>query len=151
MNSPLPDLPKPLPLVTVITVTYNSSLYIRDAIESVLTQPYPNFEYIIADDCSTDNTWDIINEYKDSRIKKYRNETNLKEYPNRNKAVTMASGDYVVFVDGEKTVTLKGDNISKEFQAIVEDYVHKNYAAGGKLCVANLQNKPKTIPINALN
>ena len=53
-----------------------------------------------------------------------------------------------VFVDGEKTVTLKGDHIAEEFQAIVEDYVQKNYAEGGKLRVAVLQ---KTIPIQSIS
>jgi len=53
-----------------------------------------------------------------------------------------------VFVDGEKTVTLKGDNIAHEFQAIVEDYVQKNYAEGGKLHDSLRQ---KTIPIQAVN
>lgn len=51
-----------------------------------------------------------------------------------------------VFVDGEKTVTLKGDHIAQEFQAIVEHYVQKNYAEGGKLRVAH---NSKTIPIHA--
>ena len=53
-----------------------------------------------------------------------------------------------VFVDGEKTVTLKGDNIAQEFQAIVESYVQSNYAEGGKLRVATVQ---KTIPIQMVN
>lgn len=52
-----------------------------------------------------------------------------------------------VFVDGEKTVTLKGDHIAQEFQAIVETYVQKNYAEGGKLRTALT---PKTIPIQAV-
>jgi len=52
-----------------------------------------------------------------------------------------------VFVDGEKTVTLKGDYIAQEFQAIVEDYVQKNYAEGGKL---RLAVKQKTIPIQSI-
>lgn len=52
-----------------------------------------------------------------------------------------------VFVDGEKTVTLKGDHIAHEFQAIVEDYVQKNYAEGGKL---RLQIASKTIPIQSV-
>ncbi len=62
-----------------------------------------------------------------------------------------------VFVDGEKTVTLKGDNIAQEFQAIVENYVQTNYALGGKLHVSNnanntLSNQPqKIIPIKAIN
>jgi (E)-4-hydroxy-3-methylbut-2-enyl-diphosphate synthase len=53
-----------------------------------------------------------------------------------------------VFVDGEKTVTLKGDHIAKEFQAIVENYVQKNYAEGGKLRVSPIS---KTIPIQSIN
>ena len=53
-----------------------------------------------------------------------------------------------VFVDGTKTVTLKGDNIAQEFQAIVESYVQSNYAEGGKLRVATVQ---KTIPIQVVN
>jgi len=52
-----------------------------------------------------------------------------------------------VFVDGEKTVTLKGDYIAQEFQAIVEDYVQKNYTEGGKL---RLAVKQKTIPIQSI-
>jgi (E)-4-hydroxy-3-methylbut-2-enyl-diphosphate synthase len=53
-----------------------------------------------------------------------------------------------VFVDGEKTVTLKGDHIAQEFQAIVEEYVQKNYAEGGKLRVLQVQ---KTIPIRPVS
>ncbi|PKO91953.1 MAG: 4-hydroxy-3-methylbut-2-en-1-yl diphosphate synthase [Betaproteobacteria bacterium HGW-Betaproteobacteria-1] len=56
-----------------------------------------------------------------------------------------------VFVDGEKTVTLKGDAIAEEFQAIVEDYVQKNYAEGGKLRQEfKLPDQAKTIPIRAV-
>ena len=53
-----------------------------------------------------------------------------------------------VFVDGEKTVTLKGNHIAEEFQAIVEAYVQKNYVEGGKLRIKRID---KTIPIQAVN
>lgn len=58
-----------------------------------------------------------------------------------------------VFVDGEKTVTLKGDNIAQEFQSIVENYVQKNYAEGGKLRASYAKAKAthKTIPIQSVN
>ena len=92
------------PFFTVITVTYNSSQFVRDAIESVLASTFIDFELIIGDDCSADNTWEIINEYDDSRIVKYRNETNLREYPNRNKALNMASGEWVIFIDGDDLI-----------------------------------------------
>jgi (E)-4-hydroxy-3-methylbut-2-enyl-diphosphate synthase len=55
-----------------------------------------------------------------------------------------------VFVDGEKTVTLKGDHIAQEFQAIVETYVEKNYAVGGKLRKHSAALS-KTIPIQVVN
>jgi glycosyltransferase involved in cell wall biosynthesis len=89
------------PLITIITVTYNSANYVRDAIEGVLAQTYKNIEYIIADDCSTDETWTIISEYNDKRIVAYRNEKNLREYPNRNKAINLAKGEYLIFLDGD--------------------------------------------------
>lgn len=89
------------PLVTVAMVTYNSSKYVRMAIESVLASSYINFELIISDDCSTDNTWEIINEYKDQRIRTYRNETNIGEYTNRNSCIDLAKGKYLLYVDGD--------------------------------------------------
>jgi glycosyltransferase involved in cell wall biosynthesis len=92
------------PLVTVVTVTYNSSSYVKDAIESILSSSYKNFELIIGDDASTDHTWSIIREYKDPRIVAYRNQENLKEYPNRNKAVSLAKGEYLIFIDGDDLI-----------------------------------------------
>ena len=115
------------PFFSVITVTYNSSHFVRDAIESVLASTFTDFELIIGDDCSTDNTWDIIIEYNDPRIVKYRNELNIKEYPNRNKALKMARGEWVIFIDGDDVIyshglavfaafILKHDNVSMIIQ-----------------------------------
>jgi len=60
------------PDVTVAMVTYNSGKYVGVAIESVLSSSYTNFELIISDDASGDNTWDIISSYNDARIRAYR-------------------------------------------------------------------------------
>lgn len=117
-------------LVTVITVTYNSSVYVRDAIESVLAQSHTNIEYIIGDDFSTDSTWQIIQEYKDLRIIAYRNDTNLGEYPNRNKAIDMAKGKYLIFIDGDDIIYSHGIDF---FVKMMEEFpaaafaVQKNY------------------------
>ena len=92
------------PFFSIITVTYNSSQYVREAIGSVLASSFTDFELIIGDDCSTDNTWEIIQEYDDSRISKYRNETNFREYPNRNKALGLAKGEWVLFIDGDDLI-----------------------------------------------
>lgn len=103
------------PLVTVITITYNSSQYVQKAIESVLNQTYSKIEYIIGDDCSTDNTWLLIQKYNDTRIKAYRNEFNYKEYPNRNKAIKMASGKYILFIDGDDVIYPHAINVFVEY------------------------------------
>jgi len=96
------------PLVTVITVTYNSSKYINAAIDSILASTYTNFELIIGDDNSKDSTWQIVNTYTDSRIIKYKNETNIGEYPNRNKAIDLAKGEYLIFIDGDDMIYPQG-------------------------------------------
>lgn len=89
------------PLFTVATISYNSGKWIRQTIESVLASGYTNFEYLISDDCSTDDSWDIIQTYKDSRIRAWRNEKNLGEYPNRNKVLQEAKGKYILYIDGD--------------------------------------------------
>jgi glycosyltransferase involved in cell wall biosynthesis len=89
------------PLFTVVTITYNSSRWVRQAIESVLASSYTDFEYIISDDCSIDNTWEIIQQYKDSRIISWRNDINIGEYPNRNKALRKATGKFILYIDGD--------------------------------------------------
>ncbi|HEY6901907.1 MAG TPA: glycosyltransferase family 2 protein [Puia sp.] len=93
-----------LPLVTVAMVTYNSGAYVRMAIESVLSSSYRNFELIIADDNSSDNTWEIISSFRDSRIQAIRNEKNIGEYVNRNQCVQKAKGEYLIFIDGDDII-----------------------------------------------
>ena len=63
--------------VSVIITSYNYEQYIKDAIESVLNQTYSDFELVIIDDCSTDNSANIIKQFNDERIKFIQNEQNL--------------------------------------------------------------------------
>lgn len=119
MNTPLRELEQPL--VTIVTVAYNSARYIREAIDSVLAQSYTNFEFIIGDDCSTDETWSIIQSYQDPRIRAYRNETNLREYPNRNKAIQLARGKYLVFLDADDILLHRGIACAVEEMEEAED------------------------------
>jgi glycosyltransferase involved in cell wall biosynthesis len=88
-------------LFSIITVSYNSELFIHDAIISILSSTFLNFELIIIDDCSSDNTWGIINKFDDKRIKKVRNKQNIGEYQNRNKALALAEGDWILYIDGD--------------------------------------------------
>jgi|LauGreDrversion4_2_1035121.scaffolds.fasta_scaffold10683_3 glycosyltransferase involved in cell wall biosynthesis len=109
------------PLFTVATITYNSGKWVRQAIESVLSSSFTDFEYIIVDDCSSDDTWEIVQRYQDSRIVALRNEFNLREYPNRNKVLQHAKGKYILYIDGDDILykhTLR--NLSEYIMAFPE-------------------------------
>lgn len=94
------------PLVSILMTAYNRQQFIAEAIESVLASTYINWELIIVDDGSSDNTVAIAQSYatRDERIKLYVNEKNLGDYPNRNKAVSHASGKYLVWVDSDDSM-----------------------------------------------
>jgi glycosyltransferase involved in cell wall biosynthesis len=86
----------PDPLVSIILPTYNGSRYIRESIESCLSQQFEDFELIIVNDCSTDNTLSIIEEYarKDPRIRIVNNEVNKKLPRSLNAGSEIAKGKY---------------------------------------------------------
>ncbi|RNI32180.1 glycosyltransferase family 2 protein [Hanamia caeni] len=94
------------PLVSILMTAFNRQQFIAEAIESVMACTYPNWELIIVDDCSKDNTVAIAKNYeeKDSRINVHINEKNLGDYPNRNKAAGYAKGKYLVWVDSDDTM-----------------------------------------------
>ena len=87
-----------LPLVTIITPTYNCEKYIRQTIESVLDNGYKNIEYILIDDDSTDKTTDIIGRYK---LPMLTNESNKGEQSTVNKGLKWVSGKYFMIVNAD--------------------------------------------------
>jgi len=94
------------PLVSVLMTTYNREKYLAAAIESVLASTYQNWELLIVDDQSTDRSVEIAQAYadKDPRVKSSINEKNLGDYPNRNKAASMARGKYLKYVDADDMI-----------------------------------------------
>lgn len=90
-------------LVSIITPSYNSEKFIKETIESVLNQTYMNWELLIVDDCSTDESPKIIKEYSkiDSRIKYLRNEKNGGPAISRNRGLDIAKGEYIAFLDSD--------------------------------------------------
>lgn len=88
-------------LVSVIMPNYNGAKYIKDSIDSVLAQTYQNWELIIVDDCSTDNSLEVIAQYQDERIKVFKNEKNSGAAVSRNKAIENATGRYIAFLDSD--------------------------------------------------
>ncbi len=80
---------------------YNVSSYIYEAMESILSQTFKDFEFIIIDDSSTDNTWEIINQFSDRRIRKLRNPKNLGYSISLNKAINISQGKYIARQDAD--------------------------------------------------
>lgn len=91
------------PLVSVITPAYNAERFIGETIESVIKQTYKNWEMIIVDDQSTDNTIEIVKSYadRDSRIKFIQLEKNSGSAIARNTAMDYARGRYLAFLDSD--------------------------------------------------
>lgn len=91
-------------LISIVMPSYNTEKYISESINSVLAQTYTNWELIIVDDCSTDNTDEIIKPYlSDERIKYLKNEKNSGAAISRNYALREAKGKYVAFLDSDDT------------------------------------------------
>ena len=85
-----------MPRVSVILTSFNHEKYIREAIDSVLNQTFTDFELIIWDDASADDSWTVINNYPDSRIKPFRNEVQKRGAYGINKAISeVASGEFI--------------------------------------------------------
>lgn len=95
-------------LVSIITPSYNSSSFIAETIESILSQTYLNWELLITDDCSTDRSVEIIERYiqRDSRIKLFRLEKNCGAGVCRNRSISEAKGRFIAFaivmIDGAR-------------------------------------------------
>lgn len=89
-------------LVSIIMPSFNTAKYIEESIKSVLAQTYTNWELIIVDDCSTDNTDEIVQPFlSDDRIKYFKNEKNSGAAVSRNKALREANGKWIAFLDSD--------------------------------------------------
>lgn len=90
-------------LVSIITPSYNSAIFIKESIDSVIGQTYTNWEMIIVDDCSLDNSNAIIEGYikKDNRIKLIKLDENSGPAVSRNRAIKEAKGRYIAFLDSD--------------------------------------------------
>ena len=91
------------PLVSIIMPAYNCEKYITEAIASVINQTYQNWELIVIDDCSQDNTVNIVKRLalEDTRINLYQNERNVGVSKTRNKGLSIAKGQWIAFLDSD--------------------------------------------------
>ena len=88
-------------LVSIITPTYNCGKFINETIKSVLNQTYKNWEMIIVDDCSTDDTEKVVLKFDDAGIKYYKLKTNSGAAVARTTAMQLAKGSYMAFLDSD--------------------------------------------------
>lgn len=89
-------------LISVIMTNYNTpEEYLREAIDSILNQTYSNFEFIIVDDCSSDDSLSVIESYHDTRIKVLRNTENIGLTKSLNKALNVAKGEFIARMDSD--------------------------------------------------
>lgn len=90
-----------IPEISVIMAVYNDEKYLKKAIDSILNQTFGNFEFIIINDASTDNTEKILLEYEDHRIKILKNELNLGLTKSLNKGLEISRGKYIARMDAD--------------------------------------------------
>ncbi len=108
---------------SIIIPVYNVEKYLDECLQSILSQKFGNFEIICIDDCSTDNSWNILEKYaeKDKRIRIFKQEKNAGQGVARNRALDLAQGEYILFVDPD-------DWIEKDALTILDEELKKTKA-----------------------
>jgi glycosyltransferase involved in cell wall biosynthesis len=107
------------PLVSIVMPAYNAEKYIAESVNSILAQTYKNFELLIADDCSTDRTREILSAFNDSRISFHPNETNQGYLKTCNKLFLLCNGELVTFQDADDISVY--DRIEKQVNEFIKD------------------------------
>ena len=112
---------KKLKLVSIAMATYNGERYLHEQLESIYNQTYTNIEVVVCDDCSTDSTIDILEEYKNKKgLQYFQNNTNLGFVKNFEKAISLCKGEYIALADQddiwnpnklEQLLVIIGDNL----------------------------------------
>ncbi|MEA2553557.1 MAG: hypothetical protein QOJ65_1733 [Fimbriimonadaceae bacterium] len=87
--------------VSVIVPSYNHAPYLRESVESALSQDYPDLEVILVDDCSTDGSMEVAYSIRDARLKVQQNESNIGAYATQNRALDIATGDYIAILNSD--------------------------------------------------
>ncbi len=112
------------PLVSILITTFNSERYIRESLDSALSQTYPNFEVVVVDGGSTDGTREIIREYADPRVRPIFSEKRLGIKEGRNLLFKEARGEFLTFLDSDDVYL--PEKVAEE-AAFLE--AHQDYAA----------------------
>lgn len=112
-------------LVSVIMPSYNTDKFIKQSIESVIDQTYKNWELIIVDDCSTDNTDNVVASISDDRIIYLKNKVNSGAAVSRNRALREAKGRWIAFLDSDDMWS--PDKLEKQIKFMEDNDYHFSY------------------------
>lgn len=150
-----------MPKISVIIPVYNSEKYLPKCLDSLINQTFKDIEIICVDDCSTDNSLEIIKNYalKDNRIKVLHNEKNINVGPSRNRGLEIASGKYIHLVDSDDWLELETyETLMQEDGAdVLYFYIRQISNIDGKPkkwshldknhphCVCNLKSNPEIL------
>lgn len=114
------------PIVSITLPIYNAEKYLLDCLESIASQTYENFELIAIDDCSTDNSFEILTKFAKNKpwVKIYQNNTNLGVSPTFNRAISIAKGKYIARMDADdimlpNRLKLQVDYLKKHAQIVI--------------------------------
>ena len=107
------------PFFSVCVPTYNRANFLPQAIESVLAQDFSDFELIICDNASTDNTQDIVENYQDKRIRYIRYSKLVNMYANHNRCINLCKGEWIVFVHSDDCL-INNQVINKVYRVLPE-------------------------------
>ena len=105
---------------SILCASYNHSKYIVRLINSILQQAHQNFEIIIVDDCSTDNTEEVVTHFSDSRIKFFRNERNFGINYTLQRAFEKSSGEYAIFIGSD-------DEFASDYLSVLNQEIEKSH------------------------
>lgn len=123
--------------VSIAMATYNGEKYLKEQLDSILAQSVQDFELIVCDDCSSDSTVQILNEYakNDTRIKVFANEKNLGFKKNFEKAISLCSADFITLSDQDDVWT-------KNHLEILLNSIGKNDLIGGDAFICDSNANP---------
>lgn len=118
-----------MPTVSIITPAFNSGRFINTTIQSILNQSFHDWELIITDDCSSDNTWEIISNYekRDQRIKVLGLKKNFGAGRARNNSIKHTSGRFIAFCDSDDQ--WNPDKLEKQIQFMLENDLALSYSS----------------------
>lgn len=94
------------PRVSVLVTVFDREPYLAACLESILRSTYQDFEVVVVDDCSADDSFSVAEQFarKDGRVRSYRNQKNLGDYPNRMIAAKLAEGEFIKYVDADDII-----------------------------------------------